>query len=452
MQDNELESKEINDIENFDEKSQKDTEEISLASYLKADIALEEVPALKTAQSCTSFFTLFKELVRNNLNDFWVKFAILFFFSQDKEKTDWTPQDLANGLYWLQENHRKRLIWQLSKSGWLNFADGTYKLSTFGRSILTMLVALVQQEKAPDALGANISSLTLLEMYQNDPTNTLRMFLNELIRIDNEIQNTLESKSEYLVRKLNRRIRMQFDIAVKSRKHLENLPTNDYNAYRLKQEIHERLSSFHSRLSHVQRVQNDLVARRIILADQSLTQHDINTFLITSTVDSLAQLGRSAISPPILIADVVPQLMIYETEWQIEKERIEEQRRGWSAVEMVDESKENMVTQSRFLNLVGEVKHRLSRDNSFTIEGFVPYESWSNSCFRFCMLSLMESGDIPNQMDFIQKQSCPRLKIEYPGDEAQASAAIINDPFSGVKEITRGIVTQAEEKNDGLYQ
>lgn len=310
-----------------------------------------------------------------------------------------------------------------------------------------MLVALTQQEKVPDALGANISSLTLLEMYQNDPTNTLRMFLNELIRIDNEIQNTLESKSEYLVRKLNRRIRAQFDIAVKSRQHLENLPANDYNAYRLKQEIHEKLSSFHSRLSHIQRVQNDLVARRIILADQSLTQHDINTFLITSTVDGLAQLGRSAISPPIFIGEVVPQLMIYETEWQIEKERIEEERRGWSIAEMANESEEKWVSHSRFLNLVGEVKHKLNRDKSFTIEGFVPFENWTTSCFRFCMLSLLESGDIPGQMEFIQQQTCPKLKVEYPDDEAQASAVMLNDPFSGVKEITKGVVTQAEEKN-----
>ncbi|NUM34166.1 MAG: hypothetical protein HUU50_06460 [Candidatus Brocadiae bacterium] len=447
MQEKELENKETNDIENFDEKEQKDTEEISLSSYLREDIALEEVPSLKTAQTCTSFFSLFKELVRNNLNDFWIKFAILLYFSQDKDKTEWTPQDLANGLYWLKENHRKRLVWQLSKSGWINYTDGTYKLSTFGRSILTMLVALTQQEKVPDALGANISSLTLLEMYQNDPTNTLRMFLNELIRIDNEIQNTLESKSEYLVRKLNRRIRAQFDIAVKSRQHLENLPANDYNAYRLKQEIHEKLSSFHSRLSHIQRVQNDLVARRIILADQSLTQHDINTFLITSTVDGLAQLGRSAISPPIFIGEVVPQLMIYETEWQIEKERIEEERRGWSIAEMANESEEKWVSHSRFLNLVGEVKHKLNRDKSFTIEGFVPFENWTTSCFRFCMLSLLESGDIPGQMEFIQQQTCPKLKVEYPDDEAQASAVMLNDPFSGVKEITKGVVTQAEEKN-----
>ena len=430
--------------ESLQTKEEKESE-ISLNAYLQPEISPDELPFLKTSQQWTPFFILFKELVRTNLNDFWVKLAVLFLFSQDKNKTRWTPQELSVELNWLREVPRKRIIAQLSRSNWLSYNEGGYQISTFGRSILSMLTSIIHQEKSPDALGANISSLTLLEMYQHDPTNTLRMFLNELVRIDEEIQKTLESKSEYLTRKLNKRLRNQFEVAIKSRKHLENLPTNDFNAYRLKQQIHERLSAFHARLSQVQRIQNDLVARKIIIADQSLSQHDISSFLINSSRDDLAKLGRTFVSVPLTITDLIPQLMVYETEWQMEKEHIQEIRRGWSDVETAVESQENLITHSRFLQFAGEVKHNLYRKEQFTIEEFVPKENWSISCFRFCMLWVLENGDLHSSLG-LAGESCPKIKIGYPQDSVSSPVAQLNDHLSGVKELSRGIVSKAEEK------
>ena len=415
-------------------------EEMPLTAYLHPEVSLDELPHLKRAQQCSALFILIKELARSNLQDFWVKLAVLLFFSQDKQKTRWTPQELTTELHWLQESVRKKMIMQLSRGNWLNYSEGAYELAPFGRSILTMLTALIEQEEIPDALGANVSSLTLLEMYQQDPTNTLRMFLNELVRVDNEIQSTLESKSEYLVRKLNRRIRSQFEIAVKSRKHLENLPTSDFNSYRLKQQIHERLSYFHARLSQVQRIQDDLVARRIVLADKSLSQHDISDFLINSSVKELAAMGGHFIATPIAVPDLIPQLMVYETEWQFEKEHLPENRKSWSEMEMAAESGEDLHSHSRFLQFAGEVKHVLTRQEQFTLEQFVPWENWSMSCFRFSMLAVLESAELPVDFQVASNNVCPQLAVSYPHDDVELDVVQINDHLTGVKEITRGIV------------
>lgn len=421
-------------------------QENSTANYIQPNVDLSKLDVWKIAQSWSGFYELLKELTRSSINDFWFKVSILLTLYQNSEQTQWTPQEIVQEFNWLQDNIRKRLIAQLSKSNWLEFVEGTYRLSSFGRSILSTLSALIHQENVSDALGANISSLTLLEMYENDPTNTLRMFLNELIRVDNDIVSTMESKSEYLVRKLNKRIRSQFSIAIKSREHLEHLPNNNFNAYRLKQEIHEKLSGFHSRLSEVQKAQNALVARHIILADQTLTQHDINTFLINASIADLAKIGHNAISIPITVSDMIPQLMMSETELQLTKERVPKGRRSWSEPEMAVESEENFLQQSRFLQFVGEVEEALKK-KSFALEKFVPKTDWNTSSFRFCMLSVLESGE-PENTTPEQAKLCPKLKVEYPKKEPFVE--VINDKNSSVQEITKAIVSYADVEEKSL--
>ncbi len=438
-------------ISNGNKNNEEPQEGVDLAilkSLLQPDIIPEEIPHLKTAQKFQGIFTLFKELVRNNLSDFFVKMGILLFFSQDTKRTSWTPQELNQDLFWIQENTRKKIMSQLYRSNWITYNNGVYQLSTFGRSLLSMLTALMEQETSQentqDALGASVSSLALVEMTQTDPTNTLRMFLNELMRIDQDIQTTLESKSEHHVRKLSRRVRSQFNIAIRSREHLKKLASNDYTAYRLKQEVHDRLSSFHSRLSQVQRAQNDLVARKIILADKSLTQHDINEFLIGSSVEQLAKLGKQAVGVPINIPDLVPQMMLHEAEWHLEKDRTKEERRSWGDMELANESQESMANYSRFLQFSGEINQRLSRQESFKIEETIPKDNWTTSSFRFCMLSVLESGQVPADLVNDVQVSCPRLKIIPPSNPPEV--AVINDEKNEVKELTRGIVTQAKER------
>lgn len=419
--------------------------EQSLSNYLGPGAVPEDIEPLRTAQTYAGLYPLFKELVRTDSVDFFMKMAILLVFSRDNQKVNWTPQELATEFFWLQEGQRKRIVSQLSRSNWLNFSDGAYQLSTFGRSILSMITALVHQEGVPDALGANISSMSLVEMYQKDPLNTLRMFLNELVRIDEEIEHTLETKSEYLIAKLNKQIRSQFEIAIKSREHLENLPTNDFQSYRLKQQIHERLSSFHARLSQVQRIQNDLIARRIVLADQSLTHQDISTFLINSSVEKLAKMARRFISTPIRIPDVIPPLIVYETEWQLTKSPLaKKERRGWMELEEAAESKEDVINRSRVFQFVGEMEIALDRKKKVALEEFIPQGNWATSCFRFSMLPILESGEIPC-IQSTKDTPVPQIKVTYPDNVAEVPVAVLNDNFSGVKEIVRGIISRATD-------
>ncbi len=412
--------------------------QLALSNLLQPNASPDDIPQLKAAKKFGVLFILLKELSKSNLTNFWVKIAILLLFSQETNKTAWTSQELDQDLHWLQKEARSRIISQLVKTNWLIFQDSTYQMSALGKSLLTMLVGLMDRENTQDSLDTSISSLTLAEISQSDPTNTLRMFLNELTRIDQEIQSTLESKSEHHLRKASSRIRNQFSVAIKSREHLENLPTNDFNTYRLKQEVHERLSAFHARLSQIQRAQNDMIARKIILADQSLTQHDIAEFLVNADMKDLVRLGKKAISYPVNVLDFVPQLMVYETEWYLEKERSKDERRGWTEMELANESQDRLVTYSRFLQFTGEVNHALSRSSELIIEQFIPYENWTTSAFRFCMLSVLESGEVPANLVADEAVACPKLKVAEPDG---VSTAVLNDDITGVKEITRGIVT-----------
>lgn len=421
----------------------------SLGSYLRPGISLEEIASLRMARNWGGFFPLFKELARGHVDEFWIKLSVLLTFANDHYRTNWTTQDISKELFWLQDAVRKRILMQLTRSNWLVFNNGCYGLAPFGRNILAMLTGLIEQENAPDALGANISSLSLLEMYQHDPTNTLRMFLNELIRIDEEIEQGLASKSEYLIRKLNKRIRSQFTIAIKSREYLENLPTEDFQAYRLKQQIHDHLSSFHARLSQVQRIQNDLIERRILLADKALTQHEINAFLINTPLKKLAELGRPFTYMPVRISDIVPPLVVYETEWQLEKERLPQERRSFCPMEVALENQENLIQESRFFNFVAEVEHALEHKGQFAIEEFVPRENWSTSGFRFTMLSVLESGELPTHLQKAGTPPTPELKIASREEGVRVPGTSINDYLSGVKEISTGIVRKAQGNSNG---
>lgn len=427
--------------------------DIALGNSLSQNVTIDQIPQLKIAQKFSSIFSLLKELGRSNLNGFILKIAVLLLFAQNTQKTTWSSSELNQDLQWMQDSVRKNIIKSLVQSNWLVFDNVKYQLNILGRSLLTMMTALVEQETTleeppQDSLGATVSSLALAEMTQTNPANTMRMFINELMRIDSEIENTLESKSEYHIRKLNRRIHSQFNVAIRSRQHLENLPSKDYQTYRLKQEVHERLSSFHARLSQVQRTQNDMVARKIILADQSLTQHDINEFLIASSIEELTNLGKKAIGQPITVPDIAPVRMIHEAEWYLEKDRTKQDRIGWGNLELANESEENVVQYSRFLQFTGEIHQILAQHTQFNIEEITPRQDWATSGFRFCMLSVLESGEVPSNLVENVQVSCPKLHIEQPKG---METAIIKDEPTEVLEISRGIASQAkiESKHNG---
>ncbi|WP_372369899.1 hypothetical protein [Candidatus Uabimicrobium sp. HlEnr_7] len=433
----------------FDENSEDTIPENQLEGYLKKNIPLAEVESISSAQACKPFFQLFKELTRTNLDDFYIRMSVLLQLSSNRDKTSWTPQEMAHEFHWMRQEIRKKIIQQLSRSGWLIFNEGSYEITRFGKSILSVLSAMPKDEGLEDALGANISSFSLLEMSQqnNDPSNNLRMFINELVKIDEDIESTIASKSEYLIRKMNKQVRSQFDVAIKSREYLQNVRTESFRNYRLKQKIHEKLSQFHSRVSQVQRAQNDLVARKIILADKSLTQHDVNSFLINSSLEKLAQVGKDLIAHPIHVPDLVPALLVYEAEWQFEKERPDDNRRSWAdQFEMANESEDTISENNQFLNFITEIDYALSKSDSVTLEKIVPAENWATSGFRFSMIAVLEHSELPKNMDIENEESIPKLQVHSLDDGLQLEVAKLNDFVTGVKEITKGVVTREQKE------
>ncbi|BBM82035.1 hypothetical protein [Candidatus Uabimicrobium amorphum] len=432
----------------FDENTP-DTSNLELDSYLKKNIPVAEVESIGNAEACKPFFQLFKELTRTNLNDFFIKMSVLLQLSSNKDKTSWTPQEMAHEFHWMRQEVRKRMIQQLSRSGWLVFNEGSYEITRFGKSILSVLSAMPKDENIEDALGANVSSFSLLEMSQDssDPSSNLRMFINELVKIDEDIESTIASKSEYLIRKMNRQVRSQFDVAIKSREYLQNVRTESFRNYRLKQKIHEKLSQFHSRVSQVQRAQNDLVARKIILTDKSLTQHDVNSFLVNTNLQKLAEIGKDLIAHPIHVPDLVPALLVYETEWQFEKERPQDNRRGWTdEFEMANEAEDNIGENNQFLSFITEIDYTLSKNDSVALEKIVPAENWATSGFRFSMIAVLEHSELPKDMDIENGESVPKLQIQSFDDGLQLEVVKLNDFVTGVKEITKGVVTREQKE------
>lgn len=420
-----------------------------LESYLKKDIPMNEIASIGSAQQCQPFFELFKELTRMTLDDFFIKISILLQLSSDREKTSWTPQEITHEFHWLRKDVRKKCIQHLSRSGWLSFIDGAYQITRFGKSILSVLVAMPKDENLGDALGANISSFSLLEMSakNNDPASNLRMFINELVKIDEDIESTMASKSEYMIRKMNKQVRTQFNVAIRSREYLEKLKSENFRNYRLKQKIHEKLSNFHSRVSQVQRAQNDLVARKIILTDKSLTQHDVSTFLINTSLEKLAEMGKKYISHPISVPDLVPALLMYDTEWQFEKERPQDNRRSWSDdMEFASETDDDVTANNRFLSVITEMDYALQKKETVTLENFVPSENWTSSAFRFSMIAVLEHSELPKGMDIESTESIPKLQIESFHKGLELEVAEINDPTTEVKEITKGIITREKKE------
>lgn len=432
----------------FDENAE-DTSNEELDGYLKKNIPIAEVESIGNAQACKPFFQLFKELTRTNLNDFFIKMSVLLQLSSNKDKTSWTPQEMAHEFHWMRQEVRKRIIQQLSRSGWLVFSEGSYEITRFGKSILSVLSAMPKDENIEDALGANISSFSLLEMSQegSDPSSNLRMFINELVKIDEDIESTIASKSEYLIRKMNRQVRSQFDVAIKSREYLQNVRTESFRNYRLKQKIHEKLSQFHSRVSQVQRAQNDLVARKIILTDKSLTQHDVNSFLVNTNLKKLAEIGKDLIAHPIQVPDLVPALLVYETEWQFEKERPQDNRRSWAdEFEMANEAEDNIGENNQFLSFITEIDYTLNKSESVALEKIVPAENWATSGFRFSMIAVLEHSELPKDMDIENGESVPKLQVQSFDDGLQLEVVKLNDFVTGVKEITKGVVTREQKE------
>ena len=112
-------------------------------------------------------------------------------------------------------------------------------------------------------------------------------------------------------------------------------------------------------------------------------------------------------------------------------------------MENAGEGKDDLIDDSRFFNFVGEVEHALETKEQFAIENFVPQDNWGTSSFRFTMLSVLESGELPNHLQKVGQVATPEIDV-WSEDSLLMVTEILDDQFSGVKEITKGIVSRTK--------
>ena len=66
----------------------------------------------------------------------------------------------------------------------------------------------------------------------------------------------------------------------------------------------------------------------------------------------------------------------------------------------------------------------------------------------FRSLSVLESGDMANTFPGVSAESCPQIRVDYPENSAELAVAKLDDSITGVKEVTKGIVTKLEVKKE----
>ena len=64
------------------------------------------------------------------------------------------------------------------------------------------------------------------------------------------------------------------------------------------------------------------------------------------------------------------------------------------------------------------------------------------------MIAVLEHSELPKDMDIENKESVPKLQVESFDDGLQLEVVKLNDFVTGVKEITRGIITRETQKPD----
>ena len=411
----------------------------SFDDVLEAGFAPDAVPGGERARGLLGYFPLLRELVRLGEADFVTRVAVIGELASS-ERTRYSLDELHAHFPWLRKEERVRVFRGLRQSGWLQYGDGSYELTSRGESVHSLLSSLLGSQPAEGDLALGVFTVEMAGELGTDRAAPLRHLLHNLRKVIGQAEIAMLSHSEVKILEVRDRLDRNLAWSRRAREALDELDVEDFESYKTAQAIGRSLSELHQWHGALQRALNDIARRRIRLDQSGLSMMDITQFLIRCDVETLADFGRRFVSTPVSPMFAISDNMLTEAEFVLYLTDREEapERRGWSdgdpqQSERVKGGGERFAGLSRF---VEDLEALTAAGEPVSLSELVPRGGWAESAYRLSLLAMTEGDSV------VPETGGDELIKRLRGLSVEVVATLESEKLfkDGVSEISRGHV------------
>lgn len=300
-------------------------EEAAFSEFLAPGVFPRDVDALFPLLQSGHVIGALIALFRGGTEEVMIRLAVLREIAARAEEPEWTPQQLANHLGFIDGTKLDTVLKRLREHDLLLWdADRRlYQLSTTGRMVLSALSNLLQFSiQEDDELGFLASQVAAGDAVGQVNLETLAHLLARLSELESFFAQAVQSGSEFRLKAAQSRLDAVWKWMEKGTEVLKNLLEHglDDATWQLAQKIGQSQSRI-MRMSSV--FQNELAKisrQRVMLSDGGLSSSELAAWLKGLDVERLAALSvemAATVPEPLFI---LPDVMLDQAEDFIERD------------------------------------------------------------------------------------------------------------------------------------
>lgn len=347
----------------------------------------EQVEALAAVRELEAVYPLLHALAGRSPRDFFVRAAVLESLVESARPA-FSPGDLDEILYWLDDAARTGALRALRQSGWLEFdpREG-YSLTDAGRWVGDVLSFLHHRLKQGE-LRPTVEGVRYALDIGLDPLRHLQSMRSRLAALRQEIDDALASHSEVVLRRTAGRLQEALRLSERIRAALDAVRLDQVAARRVAREIHDLLSRLHGASSTLHSAITE-IGRQYLRLTAGLTTEQIVHALMAKSLEELATAGREALlpvlpAPPLLTTDAVA----HAAEIQILRERGEAAAVAWTEPAEASWAADAVEVPPEAERLLADLARVAAGREPVPLAAIVPGEDAGESFLRASLLAL----------------------------------------------------------------
>ncbi len=358
---------------------------------LTGGIPPEQIDALRSVRQLESVYPLLHAVVGRSVRDFFVRAAALEALVA-AGRASFSQGDLAEALYWLDEEARDAVVRSLRHAGWLDYEPSIGTAITGAGRWAYDVLSFLHKRLQESELLPTVAGVSYALDIGVDPVHHLQSMRSRLVALAHEIESARASYSEIVLRRAAKRIEDALALSGQIRAVLDRVPLDHRAARRVVREIHDLLSRLHGGNADLHRAITE-IGRQYLQLTAGLTIEQVIRALMRVPVDVLAGTGHDGVLPALRPPPfLTPEAAAHAAEVHVSRERGAEEGPVWEEPAEAERRPEAFGIPSEVVSWVADLVAISEAGEAMQFSDVIPRGTTSESLLRASLLPLAGDG------------------------------------------------------------
>ena len=371
------------------------------------------VDALSAARTLDPFFPLLHAVAGRSKRDFFARVAALETLATSS-RVWFSPEDLKEELYWLEEEPRKHVLQALRASDWLEFDPERGTAVTSQGEWACTVLRFLRRETQEGELRPAVEGLRVSLELDEEHSDHLLSVRKHLVDLYDRIERARASHSAVILRREKSRLSEAIDLSAAIRELVDRATLDDSTARGVARAIHDLLSRLHYKAGELHGDITELGRQHLELT-AGVTVEQIVATLMRFEKAELADIGRRALLPgvrPPALLNV--EIVASAAEHHLTRQRVAREDVVWEEPAKVDAVPAEQLSPAEIGTYLMDLETAYERMHPTPLEQIVCSGDRKETFLRMSLLPLV--GEKNTGTGEVAKLGAIDLDVRVSGD------------------------------------